>query len=252
MSSSTATPYSPPLGTVYLPIWKRIWYFFTPFISILVFLVPATLLGRIIKDIHLPFSVIVLLNVIPLSFTILFLLGANNDAHRIMDSLKLRNFHYRDILLGFIVGVAIIVWGIILGSIAHKLGASLQTSDTTALINNSTGSIILVFLGACFINPIAEELWTRGTILTTYQKVFPPGKKRFNAFHYILPVTLSAGIFAFMHYQGFSTFTDFYVLFSTFSSGVIFAILAIVRKNIYASMCAHITNNLIISIFAQL
>ncbi len=128
-----------------------------------------------------------------------------------------------------------LLWSIIFGIIALVLyyvfiliDINLQRHLTITLPQNNV-EILLFFITAGFIAPIAEEIFFRGFIYTYFRK-----------YSFILALILSTALFAMPHFQ-LSTFPIIPII-----GGIVFAISYEYSKSLAAPIIIHVSGNLAI------
>lgn len=149
---------------------------------------------------------------------------------------------FKHILYGLALGVG--MWLVLqaVGFIISQTGGEVLSSDTSEAVVNS-GSLLLLLLVVPILGPIAEELLFRGYILGFL--VYPDPK---NSTRRIAALLFSSMLFAAMHFQGLATTFDFFVLFWTFTLGMVFGISYLKTGKITVAIAGHIAYNGITSL----
>lgn len=222
--------------------------FFDVVLSVVVTLLAGVLIYEAIKDLHLSTQATVLFNLFAMGIGVAFLVYRNADAIPVLDFLKLRNFRFSDILLGAIAGFFLLSFGSVVAQALSGAGFELNKSDTTASLVTppSAVAIVLAFIGPGLLIPVIEELWVRGAMTSTLERMSHLGKYAHGITLFFIPAIISATLFSLLHYQGASSASDYYVLFITFASGMLFSALTYVRGCIYPAIFTHAVNNCLV------
>lgn len=222
--------------------------FFDVVFSVVITLLAGALIYEAIKDLHLSTQATVLFNLFAMGIGVAFLIYRNVDAIPVLDFLKLRDFRFSDILLGAVAGFFLLSFGSVVAQALSGAGFDLNKSDTTASLvsSPSTIAIALAFIGPGLLIPVIEELWVRGAMTSTLERMSHLGKYTNSIALFFVPAIISATLFSLLHYQGASNASDYYVLFITFASGMLFSALTYVRGCIYPAIFAHAVNNCLV------
>ncbi|MGJ7589040.1 lysostaphin resistance A-like protein [Staphylococcus shinii] len=112
------------------------------------------------------------------------------------------------------------------------------------LIKEHIGMLIPFFITSCIVSPIVEEIVFRGYSYMLISEVTRAICNRFKIQRYEKVITIAtyiivpSVIFGIAHKQG-----NIYSLITYMLAGVVFALLFLITKNIWASILAHIINN---------
>lgn len=154
--------------------------------------------------------------------------------------LLLRRPTLKHALLGVNVGVATFIVLVIVNAIAMGLGATPESSDTSTFVLESSGTILIIsaYIIVPFLAPLFEELFFRGLIFNNINKGLGNSRKSF-----WVATIFSAATFSLMHFQGFSTFSDFFVVAWIFALGLAYCFLAKISGSVWVSVIAHCVYN---------
>lgn len=158
------------------------------------------------------------------------------------ESLFFKNFKWKHLLIGLLVGQAA-YWGLQLVAIIFgAFGLTFESSDTSTSVYSLAGveAIIVIFLLVPFVGPFLEEFLFRGVIIGSLQQ------SKWKAPW--ISILISAVTFGVLHVQGFSTFTDFALLGWITLMGAAFAWLYLKTKSFWSAFTAHAVYNLTSSI----
>lgn len=149
---------------------------------------------------------------------------------------------FKHIGFGLLLGLG--MWVILqtVGFIITQMGGEALSSETSNAVINS-GSLLLILFVVPILAPIVEELLFRGYILGFL--VYPDPK---NSTRKIAALIISSALFALMHFQGLASTFDFFVLFWTFTLGLVFGITYLKTGKITTAIAAHIAYNGITSL----
>lgn len=154
--------------------------------------------------------------------------------------LMLKNFKWKPVLFGLLIGVLLFIGLQVIGTILSYFGMSIQSSDTSVGLGSLTGwqKYLTLFILTPIFVPFLEELFFRGYVLNFIRKGIGTKKKRT-----VWAVIISVIYFAFMHFQGFSSVTDFLILFWVGLIAFINAMLVIKHDSLYPAVAVHIAYN---------
>ncbi len=163
--------------------------------------------------------------------------------------LLLKSTSRKNILVGALCGTAAyallqqVAWW--LSEAGFKLGNS-DTSNALMETNGFTRVILFYLLVPLFV-PFIEEMFFRGAIM---HSLLESGFRRGGV---IISVVASSLIFALAHFQGFSSFTDVFLLVWIFGVGAMNGLLAYRYNSLWPAVAAHVFYNgttVIVSILA--
>lgn len=156
------------------------------------------------------------------------------------EALSLRKPQLKHVLIGLGVGVALIVLLQLLGSGFAAMGLEIQSSNTSTSLASLTGfeRVLVFFILSPLIVPVVEELFFRGFIMNAFRGARLPSKSRT-----AVAVIVSSLLFAAVHMQGFSTFTDVFLPLWIFIVALSSAFLAIRFNSIWVAVASHIAYN---------
>lgn len=158
-------------------------------------------------------------------------------------------------VLGFIV-VNSASW--LFGDVFHL---NMKGSDNGSQISSFSGIWLIIIAGgvASILGPFCEELFFRGftlravikSIQNTYarvtQKEHAPRRLRLmiwlDKYKNVIAIIASSTIFGFMHFQGFETFGQWFVVLATGTLGLIFGICAVKFGRLGPTIFGHIFYN---------
>lgn len=148
----------------------------------------------------------------------------------------------RSLILAVILGILGFL-GLQLGAwlIQEATGTSVGSSATSTQLAGLSGPLAaLVLIGVVgIIGPFTEEVLFRGVVVGSLQHSTWKAP--------LVSLLVSGVLFGAMHAQGFSTPTDFFVIFWTGLLGVGFAALFLWKKSIWMPATAHMAYNLVTS-----
>lgn len=124
--------------------------------------------------------------------------------------------------------------------ILSRGGAPLASNTVEGLSNAPGGATLVVLLVFTpLVIPLAEELFFRGLVFTSLLRASPPGLLQ------TWGAPLLASIpFALIHFQGFSSFMDLFILGWTFALGFFLCLLRLRCSSIVPGMIFHCLYNL--------
>jgi len=167
---------------------------------------------------------------------------------KIKETLYLKNFSWKNIGIGAGFGALLFIGLQTLSIGLSQLGLSkVESSDTSTSLSSLTGieQFIILLIVVPFIVPVIEELFFRGYIFG-----FLRNSERFRSekVAFWTALLVSSFIFAVMHAQGFSTFSDFFIIGWIFIVALVNAKLLEKTQSIYTAMASHVTYNFITAI----
>lgn len=154
--------------------------------------------------------------------------------------LRLSNFTFKNFSIGIGVGAAMWFTLQAVSILLDNVGIDLSSSNTSTSLASVDGfwRYAIYYLCVPFIVPFVEELFFRGAIIGFTQRGISNEKKG-----KIIAVVISSVAFGFAHLQGFSTFTDLFIVVWTGLIGLINAILVLKYDSIYPAYAMHLTYN---------
>lgn len=162
------------------------------------------------------------------------------------NALYLRNFRWKNVVLGFVTGVSLFI---LLQAVAIAIslsGEKLESSDTSTALGAVEGFAkyaVLLFI-VPFIVPLVEELFFRGVIFG-----FIKNSGMQNSKHALILGTLASTLmFGAAHFQGFDSLTGVFVVFLTGGIGAVNCWLIYKTDSIYTAYACHMGYNLATSI----
>ena len=162
----------------------------------------------------------------------------------IKDLLWLRLPKWWKLLAGAIVGF-LGFWVLQFGAMGlqNLSNETIESSDTSLQLGALAGTLggaIFVVLAAGGFAPGAEDFFFRGLIVGSLQA--SSWNKAW------LSVLISGVVFGMMHFQGFSSLTDIFLLVWIAIMGGIFAMLMLWSKSIWTAVAAHMSYNMVTAI----
>lgn len=158
----------------------------------------------------------------------------------IREGLYLRKITWKEALKGLSIGFSLLIISHIIFYVFQQMGLKVGSSETTKMLGESTGLEKIISLGilAPFCAPFVEELFFRGFICGTLYKSNIKENRR-----PLIAALVSAILFGFMHFQGFHTFLDFFILFWTGLVGYIHARLLMKHESVLIPFLSHLSYN---------
>lgn len=128
------------------------------------------------------------------------------------------------------------------------LGMPIESSNTSMSVTDTVGFERFLVLGLLvpFIIPFIEELFFRGYILGLFKKT----RGRLSAPW--VGILVSAVFFGLVHFQGFASFTDLFLLVWIGIIGFAYALITSKTGTIWPAVAAHMAYNGITIVFALL
>lgn len=163
--------------------------------------------------------------------------------------LRLKNFNLSSFLTGMIIGLLFWIMLQVLAISFELLGIGMQSSDTSVSLVATEGVsrwVILYFV-VPFIVPFFEEIFFRSTIIGFVERGIKNDKNS-----KVFAILLSSVVFGLAHAQGFSTFTDFFVIVWTGLMGFINARLVYKYDSVYPAYAVHLSYNGITALLSAL
>lgn len=223
---------------------------YSTFINILIAVMAFPLMGVLSVAIYNPLSQIgvngitaaVLITVLAEILVIILALVLTGKMKQWRDTLYLKNFRFKNVAMGFFVGLSLFV---ILQAVSIGIsmsGGKIESSNTSSdleAIDGFTKYIVLFFI-VPFIVPLVEELFFRGVIFGFFNKSGIQSKK----LSLIVGMLLSAIMFGTAHFQGFDSPTGVFVVFLTATIGAVNCWLVYKTDSIYTAYACHAGYNL--------
>lgn len=139
----------------------------------------------------------------------------------------------KGILLGVLLFGVLQLFGYLFAFMGQPMGSS-ETSETIA-----SSSFFVMFTVAAFLVPISEEIFFRGYLLGFFVHPNNTASTR----RKVIALIASSIIFGIMHFQGFSSFTDVFIIVWLTIVGFIFGLAYLKTGNLMTSIGAHIGYN---------
>ena len=194
-----------------------------PFILLGLFSIPVAVLTTVVAELLVIF--------IGLKYT-----GALSDWRQ---TLRLQNFTWKSSFIGVAAGALLwlILQGLAMGLSA--LGVDISSSETSTTLSSLSGfwRVLVFFAFVPVVIPFIEELFFRGAVLSFAMRGIS-GKKAA-----VWGIILSSVVFGMVHFQGFSSATDVFIVVWTGVIGAVNAIFALKCKSIYPAFFIHFTYN---------
>ena len=158
----------------------------------------------------------------------------------IKDFLYLRVYKWWHLIVGLgagLLGYVILQAGAI--GITSLTGQEIASSDTSAQLGALSGvQAVFILIGlVAILGPFIEELLFRGVIIGSLQN------SKWNKPW--IAIIVSGVTFGIMHFQGFATATDAFVLGWTMVMGFGFALLMLKTKSLWTAVAAHVAYNMV-------
>lgn len=154
--------------------------------------------------------------------------------------LRFKNFTFKHFSIG--IGVGAVMWLTLqaVSILLNNAGIDLSSSNTSTSLSSVDGfwRYAIYYLCVPFIIPFVEELFFRGAIIGFTQRGISNEKKG-----KIIAIIISSVAFGLAHLQGFSSFTDLFIVVWTGLIGLINAILVLKYDSIYPAYATHLTYN---------
>jgi len=172
--------------------------------------------------------------------TILIALKYTDSLKDWRTKLRLRNFGWKTLLLGFVLGIFMYLLLQALAIISASLGFPVQSSETSVSLGGLAGweRVILLYIAAPFIVPMIEEIFFRGYTMGFIQDAFKNPK--IGAW---VGVIVSSLVFGLAHVQGFSSYGDIFLVCWTTIIAFVNALLMLKFKSLYPSFALHMGYN---------
>lgn len=186
------------------------------------------------------FSAGIVLTIAAEIIVVFIALAYTGSLKNIRQKLRLTNFTWKSVLLGFGLGI---IGYILLQLLAYGFGAlgfGLESSDTSVSLGGLAGweRLILLYFAAPFLVPFIEEVFFRGYALGFAQDAFESKKKGI-----IWGLIISTIAFGLAHYQGLSGFNDIFLMCWTGAIGLTNALLMIRFNSIFPGFALHVSYN---------
>lgn len=181
-----------------------------------------------------------ILTVVAEIVTILFALLMVKGVKEWKNLLLIKNFSFKHFLMGIGIGVLFFILLQVFSNILNSFGFYSDSSDTSARLDNLSGlyRVMALALFVPIIVPFIEEVFFRGYTLNFIR--LGNGSKRKRT---ILAISISSVYFSLMHFQGFATVTDIFVLFWTALIAVVNALLTVRYNSIFPAFGTHLAYN---------
>ena len=144
-------------------------------------------------------------------------------------------------MLGIAAGIVMFLTLQGVAILLNSNGVSLESSDTSTTLSDNSSFImhvVIYFVCVPFIIPFVEELFFRGMVMSVFvNAISNPKTGR------ILAVVVSSVIFGLVHFQGFSTFTDLFMIVWTGIIGVVGALSVLKFNSIWPAFALHMAYN---------
>lgn len=146
----------------------------------------------------------------------------------------------KHIIIGLGAGLALMVVLQLVGAGFAALGYEVQSSETSSSLASLSGAerVLVFYILSPLIVPIVEELFFRGYVMNAFRGSTLPSKSRT-----AVAVIVSSLLFAAVHMQGFSTFTDIFLPAWIFIVALTSAFLVIRFKSIWIAVASHVAYN---------
>lgn len=157
------------------------------------------------------------------------------------DYLKIQKFTGKTFALGLGAGLVMFLALQGVSYLLNNNGFELNSSDTSTTLSANTSvftHIIIYFICVPFIIPFVEEIFFRGMIMSAFTTAIKNPKTG-----KILAVVVSSIAFGLAHLQGFSTFTDLFIVIWTAIIAVISSLSVLKFNSIWPAFALHLTYN---------
>lgn len=206
----------------------------------LLLLVSALLVVPVVLLNVFSFGVGILLTIAAEIIVIFVALAYTGNLKNIRQKLRLQNFTWKSVLLGFGLGL---IGYIVLQLLAYgfgEIGFGLESSDTSVSLTGLAGweRWLLLYFAAPFLVPLIEEIFFRGYALGFAQDAFESKRKGI-----IWGLIISTVAFALAHYQGLDGFNDIFLMCWTGLIGLTNALLMIRYNSIFPGFALHVGYN---------
>jgi membrane protease YdiL (CAAX protease family) len=184
----------------------------------------------------------VLVNIVAEILIIILALALVGKNRKWRETLYLKNFRFKNVVMGFFVGLALFVLLQAVSIGVSAAGGDLESSKTStslAAIDGFTKYIVLLILVPLVV-PLIEELFFRGFIFGFIKNSGLPNQK----------IALTAGIlissvtFGIAHFQGFDSISSMFVMLLTATIGAVNCWLVYKTDSIYTAYACHAGYNL--------
>lgn len=171
---------------------------------------------------------------------VLIALAYTGSLKNIPKKLRLTNFTWKTVLLGFGLGIIAYILLQVLAYAFGLIGFNMESSDTSVSLGGLQGweRYLLLYFAAPFLVPFIEEIFFRGYALGFAQDAFENKKKGI-----VWGLVISTLAFGLAHFQGFDNFADIFLLFWTGGIGLANALLMIKFKSIFPGFALHVGYN---------
>lgn len=163
------------------------------------------------------------------------------------EALYLKNFKWSNVLMGVTVGAGLWLLLQILATLLSGPMGQVESSETSTSLGDLGGIqkyLILLFV-VPFVVPFVEEVFFRGYVLGFFRNMDGNWSKKTAL---VIGIVVSTVFFAIAHIQGFSTFSDWFLIVWISIVALVNAVLVIKTDSIYTSYASHLTYNLITAI----
>lgn len=210
----------------------------------------STLLGVFFISINFfNITVAVLTTLITEIIVIILALYYTENTANWKNFLRLKNFNLISFLKGMIIGLVFWIMLQVFAISFEMLGIGLQSSDTSVSLVSTEGVSrwVTLYFVVPFIVPFFEEVFFRSTIMGFAERGIKNDKNS-----KVVAILLSSVIFGLAHAQGFSTFTDFFIIVWTGLMGLINARLVYKYDSVYPAYGVHLSYNGITALLSAL
>lgn len=151
--------------------------------------------------------------------------------------LGFQNFNPKHVALSALLGIALFLGLQLVATIVGEIFSEpITSSETSTNVTNGTGILgaIALFFIVPILAPFVEEMLFRGVVLNGLSL---GGMKNITA------IIISSFFFSIVHFQGFSTATDVFILIWIGFMAICQAVIFLKTKSIYNTIAIHIAYN---------
>lgn len=159
------------------------------------------------------------------------------------DWIGARNFRWGSSIGGFVTGVIyLVVTQAVFIILQTNTGIEFSSSETSVGMGAQVGFafVFVTLIFAPLAAPVIEEVLFRGVLRNQLTMMFAS----FKNWAHVPAIIISSLLFAFAHYQGFSSASDFAVLIVPFFTGVFTSLWVLRSKSIYPAILFHAGYNI--------
>lgn len=184
----------------------------------------------------------VLLNILAEILVIILALALVGKNRNWKDTLYLKNFRFKNIFMGFFIGIGLFVLLQVVSATIEMSGGKVESSNTSSALSNIDGftKYVVLLIIVPLVVPLIEELFFRGFIFGFIKNSGLKSQKR----ALTIGVIVSSVSFGLAHFQGFSSPSDLFVVLLTATIGAVNCWLVYKTDSIYTAYACHAGYNL--------